>query len=102
MKNRIDKKLKRKKRINRKEMIIGLDAKRAVANHTGLGNYSRFMVDILATYHEGHNYRLFIPKKKKNSSYDKLLTHVNVHSELQLVFIKRELKVSLPFMTLYF
>ena len=70
MKNRIDKKLKRKKRINRKEMIIGLDAKRAVANHTGLGNYSRFMVDILATYHEGHNYRLFIPKKKKNSSYD--------------------------------
>ena len=55
MKNRIDKKLKRKKRINRKEMIIGLDAKRAVANHTGLGNYSRFMVDIMATYHEGHN-----------------------------------------------
>ena len=90
MKNRIDKKLKRKKRINRKEMIIGLDAKRAVANHTGLGNYSRFMVDILATYHEGHNYRLFIPKKKKNCSYDKLLTHVNVHSELpQTTTMKR-------------
>ena len=71
-------------------MIIGLDAKRAVANHTGLGNYSRFMVDILATYHEGHNYRLFIPKKKKNSSYDKLLTHVNVHSELpQTTTMKR-------------
>ncbi|MCP9610624.1 glycosyltransferase family 4 protein [Coprobacter tertius] len=63
-------------------MIIGLDAKRAIANHTGLGNYSRFMVDIMATYQEGHRYRLFIPKKKNNSSYEKLLKHANVRSEL--------------------
>ena len=49
-------------------MIIGLDAKRAMANHTGLGNYSRYMVDILATYHQSNNYRLFVPKEKKNSS----------------------------------
>ena len=54
-------------------MIIGLDAKRAMANHTGLGNYSRYMVDILATYHQSNNYRLFVPKEKKNSSFDKLL-----------------------------
>lgn len=46
-------------------MIIGLDAKRAMANHTGLGNYSRYMVDILATYHQSNNYRLFVPKEKK-------------------------------------
>ena len=29
-------------------MIIGFDAKRANANFTGLGNYSRFMVDTMA------------------------------------------------------
>lgn len=62
MKNRIDKKLKRKKRINQQRNDYRFGCKTAVANHTGLGNYSRFMVDILATYHEGHNYRLFIPK----------------------------------------
>ena len=61
-------------------MIIGLDAKRAMANHTGLGNYSRYMVDILATYHQSNNYRLFVPKEKKNSSFDKLLHHNNVRS----------------------
>ena len=31
-------------------MIIGFDAKRANANFTGLGNYSRFMVDTMATF----------------------------------------------------
>lgn len=61
-------------------MIIGLDAKRAMANQTGLGNYSRYMVDILATYHQSNNYRLFVPKEKKNSSFDKLLHHNNVRS----------------------
>ena len=61
-------------------MIIGLDAKRAMANQTGLGNYSRYMVDILATYHQSNNYRLFVPKEKKNSSFDKLLHHKNVRS----------------------
>ena len=29
-------------------MIIGFDAKRAVRNNTGLGNYSRLVVDSLA------------------------------------------------------
>ena len=31
-------------------MIIGFDAKRANANFTGLGNYSRFMVDTMGTF----------------------------------------------------
>lgn len=31
------------------EKIIGFDAKRANANRTGLGNYSRFVIDALAS-----------------------------------------------------
>ena len=46
-------------------MIIGFDAKRANANFTGLGNYSRFMVDTMATYGDEHKYRMYIPKQCK-------------------------------------
>ena len=35
-------------------MIIGFDAKRANANFTGLGNYSRFIVYTIATYGYKH------------------------------------------------
>ncbi len=61
-------------------MIIGFDAKRANANFTGLGNYSRFMVDTMATYGNEHKYRMYIPKKCKNALYDSLLKHKNVAS----------------------
>ena len=63
-------------------MIIGFDAKRANANFTGLGNYSRFMVDTMATYGDEHKYRMYIPKQCKNASYDSLLKHKNVSSIL--------------------
>lgn len=59
-------------------MIIGLDAKRAVANHTGLGNYSRLTIDILARNNHNDHLRLFIPKRKPNQKFDKLLLHDNV------------------------
>ena len=63
-------------------MIIGFDAKRANANFTGLGNYSRFMVDTMSTYGDEHKYRMYIPKQCKNASYDSLLKHKNVSSIL--------------------
>lgn len=63
-------------------MIIGFDAKRANANFTGLGNYSRFMVDTMATYGNEHKYRMYIPKECKNALYDSLLKHKNVASIL--------------------
>jgi glycosyltransferase, group 1 family protein len=63
-------------------MIIGFDAKRANANFTGLGNYSRFMVDTMATYGDEHKYRMYIPKQCKNALYDSLLKHKNVSSIL--------------------
>ena len=39
---------------NRTAMRIGFDGKRAVCNNTGLGNYSRLVIEqFAATAHEG-------------------------------------------------
>ncbi|MEG1563892.1 MAG: glycosyltransferase family 1 protein [Bacteroides sp.] len=46
-------------------MKIGFDAKRAVQNRTGLGNYSRFVIDALAAYTDGNEYFLYAPKLPK-------------------------------------
>jgi glycosyltransferase involved in cell wall biosynthesis len=43
-------------------MKIGYDAKRFYNNKTGLGNYSRTLIDTLAKYHPEHEYHLFTPK----------------------------------------
>lgn len=42
-------------------MRIGLDAKRAFCNRTGLGNYSRNVIRALAEHLPGHDYVLFTP-----------------------------------------
>ena len=46
-------------------MIIGFDAKRFFHNKTGLGNYSRDLIRILAHYHPENSYLLYNPKPKK-------------------------------------
>lgn len=46
-------------------MIIGFDAKRLFHNKTGLGNYSRDLVRILAQFYPENNYLLYNPKPKK-------------------------------------
>lgn len=43
-------------------MNIGFDAKRAFQNNTGLGNYSRTLIQSLAKHFPQHNYLLFAPK----------------------------------------
>lgn len=40
-------------------MKIGFDAKRYFSNFTGLGNYSRTLVENLVTYHPGNQYQLY-------------------------------------------
>ncbi len=48
-------------------MRIGFDAKRAAQNRTGLGNYSRFILEAL-TEHAPHNdYRLYVPRAEKTA-----------------------------------
>ncbi|NJL74352.1 MAG: glycosyltransferase family 4 protein [Saprospiraceae bacterium] len=45
---------------------IGFDAKRLFNNFTGLGNYSRTLVNNLVQYYPEHDYHLFTPRIKKN------------------------------------
>lgn len=46
-------------------MKIGFDAKRAFHNTTGLGNYSRDLIRILANYYPTNSYLLYNTKPKK-------------------------------------
>jgi glycosyltransferase involved in cell wall biosynthesis len=46
-------------------MILGFDAKRFFHNKTGLGNYSRDLIRILAQYYPENSYLLYNPKPKK-------------------------------------
>lgn len=50
-------------------MKIGFDAKRFFHNNTGLGNYSRDLIRILAQYFPENQYVLYNPKQKSNYSY---------------------------------
>jgi glycosyltransferase involved in cell wall biosynthesis len=43
-------------------MIIGFEAKRLFQNFSGLGNYSRNTVNLLARFYPEHQYLLFAPK----------------------------------------
>lgn len=47
-------------------MKIGFDGKRATQNFTGLGNYSRYILEILAKYYPHNEYIVYAPKKKDN------------------------------------
>ncbi len=44
-------------------MIIGYDGKRAYQNKTGLGNYIRSLLPVLAEYYPNEKYILFAPEK---------------------------------------
>ena len=53
-------------------MKIGFDAKRAVQNYTGLGNYSRYILKILCHFYPQNEYILFAPRKKQNEQLSHL------------------------------
>lgn len=50
-------------------MRIGFDAKRAFNNYTGLGNYSRFIIESLLEYAPEHQYFAYTPKSKGSWDY---------------------------------
>lgn len=64
-------------------MRIGFDGKRAVQNFTGLGNYSRYIVDILCQFGPENEYVLYAPKKRENKRLDKLTKQ---YQQLQLSY----------------
>lgn len=59
-------------------LIIGYDGKRAVANNTGLGNYSRYVIDTLSIGFPRNTYRLYSPVIRDNDRLAPLLARGNV------------------------
>lgn len=56
-----------------KHLTIGFDAKRAVLNLTGIGNYSRLVLDVLTSRYPDNRYLLFTPRAAENPRLDPLL-----------------------------
>lgn len=69
-------------------MNIGFDAKRAFLNYTGLGNYSREVINALSTSFPGETYFLYTTGTPLNNRTKTLLGKGNVHTR----------KPSLPFL----
>ena len=55
---------------NIKNMKIGFDGKRAVQNFTGLGNYSRYLIEILNKCFAGNEYILYAPKMQDSFQFE--------------------------------
>ena len=67
-------------------MNIGYDAKRIFHNTTGLGNYSRDLVRIMANYYPQHQYFLYNPKPPK---VQRLQLTENMHVKQPVDFFSR-------------
>lgn len=65
-------------------MKIGYDGKRAVQNFTGLGNYSRYVLESLVTYAPENEYRLYAPARRPNPQLDGLLAQSGGRLSLHL------------------
>ena len=61
-------------------MRIGFDAKKIVTNLTGIGNYSRGIINALANHYPGNQYILFAPNKGKEQCTDRLQPHACITS----------------------
>ena len=59
-------------------MRIGFDAKRAFLNNTGLGNYSRDTIRILADHFPNNEYLLYTPKINRNSRLSFITNKENI------------------------
>lgn len=59
-------------------MRIAFDAKRAVYNSTGLGNYSRLIIDVMSEYYPDNEYLLYTPGIKFNKDLSSILTRKNI------------------------
>ncbi len=63
-------------------MKIGFDAKRAVQNFTGLGNYSRYVIDSLQSCYPQEEYYLYAPREKRNPQLERLIEQSNGQTTL--------------------
>lgn len=60
-------------------MKIGFDAKRAFLNYTGLGNYSRFIINALSQYYPENQYFLFTPKENGIKEVQDFYSRPNIY-----------------------
>lgn len=63
-------------------MVIGYDAKRAVSNMTGLGNYSRLVIEQIAENYPESKLLLYTPKLKDNPRLSHIRGLANVEFRL--------------------
>ena len=71
-------------------MRIGFEAKRAIQNHTGLGNYSRYIIAILSKYYPENSYVLFAPKNRQNAKLESISSK---NKNISFVFPPRKHKI---------
>lgn len=62
----------------RKQMKIAFDAKRITHNATGLGNYSRFVVNELSSLYPEHTYQLYTPGKGNDALRNRIHVQPNI------------------------
>lgn len=60
-------------------MNIGFDAKRLFLNYTGLGNYSRYVLNGLQKFYPENNYFLYSPKSPHNPETSFYFNQKNIH-----------------------
>ncbi len=65
-----------------RRLTIGFDAKRAIRNNTGLGNYSRLIIDSMATRCPENQHILYTPDMRDNPRMKPILEHKNVELRL--------------------
>lgn len=63
-------------------MRIGFDAKRAVANMTGLGNYSRLVIEKIAEEYPSASLYLYTPELRRNPRLERIEAMPNVEFRL--------------------
>ncbi len=73
-------------------MRIGFDAKRAAQNKTGLGNYSRFVIEGLTKYVSAERYLLYVPNPRKTASLGKVLQPDNTTMRHPATFFWKKLR----------
>ncbi|MGM9477528.1 glycosyltransferase family 4 protein [Pedobacter sp. GSP4] len=61
---------------------IGYDGKRAANNLTGLGNYSRSLIEALAHQFPAHQYMVYAPKVKTAKQIDAFFSNSNIELKL--------------------
>ena len=72
-------------KVSENALRVGFDGKRAVLNNTGLGNYSRYCVNIMSMAFPSAQFILYSPKSADNERLEPLLARGNVELVVPLL-----------------